>query len=259
MEKLNKTTVGNVVSKFGFATPQEATWKCEKCGEVQPVWMPSINRYRRGLCACQHAANEKRQEEFRMARLKALELERLRYTYGWLGPRWSDEGLAQKTFANFDVLRQPKAYEATLAFADIMQGTFILYGSYGTGKTHLLAALCQEMKTRETKCRFTTAPKLFAAIQYRIGSSEDYTSLVQQAINAPLLVIDDIDKAKHTDFREEIYFEIIDSRVVAGRPIAISTNKLDSLASYVGGACASRLQVGQIAIEMSGKDYREGL
>jgi DNA replication protein DnaC len=74
-----------------------------------------------------------------------------------------------------------------------------------------------------------------------------------------LLVIYDLDKAKHSEFREEIYFEIIDERVKAGRPIAISTNRLDAIEDYVGGAVCSRLKIGQIPVEMRGVDYRENM
>ena len=256
MEKISEP-IKKFKQTFGYATPQEAIWTCDTCGEVQPRYLTAIDRYMRGSCACQRAEIEAERERERMARYRAMEVKSRQYTYAWLGPRWSDEALASKTLANFDVLRQPRAYEAVLAFADLMQGTLVLYGSYGTGKTHLLAALCQEMKEREKSARFTTAPKLFAAIQYHIGQNQDYTVLIQKAIEAPLLVIDDVDKAKWSEFREEVYFEIIDSRVNAHKPIAISTNKLDDLASYVGGACASRLAIGQLAVEMNGVDYRK--
>lgn len=256
MMEATRTIVPKVKHKFGFATPQEATWTCEKCGEVQPRYLSAIDRYMRAMCVCQRAEIERQRAEEEMQKKRAEAEARIRYTYGWLGSRWSDEALAQKSFTNFEVLRQIKAYEATLAFADIMEGCLILYGSYGTGKTHLLAALCQEMTKRGRSCRFTTAPKLFSAIQFCIGRNEEYTHLIQKAIEAPFLVLDDVDKAKWTEFREEVYFEIIDSRVNAGRPLALSTNRLDDLESYVGGACASRLSIGRIAIEMVGDDYR---
>jgi DNA replication protein DnaC len=69
-------------------------------------------------------------------------------------------------------------------------------------------------------------------------------------------VIDDVEKAKHSEFTEEVYFEIVDERTKAGRPIAISTNRLGDLEQYVGGAVCSRLSIGQIAVEMMGADYR---
>lgn len=248
------------VSRFGFATPQEATWTCDVCGETpQPRWLQAINRYMKSSCACQRAKFAQQHEEERQAEKRAREAQRRRLIYGWLGHEFSCEDLGEKTFSNFEVLRQPAAYQMVLEFADIMIGTLILHSEgYGTGKTHLLAALCQELSTRErsTRCLFATAPMLFKAISRRIAQKEDYTDLLQKAITTPLLVLDDVDKAKLSEFREEIYFDIIDGRVNAHRPIALSTNRLDELAKYVGPASASRLSIGQIPVVLTGRDYR---
>lgn len=179
-----------------------------------------------------------------------------RRAFSWLGGRFSLRDLTEKTFANFDTSRQPQALEMVQVFADTLTGSCILHGAFGTGKTHLLAGLCNDLLSRQIACLFTTAPNLFAAIQSYIANSEDYSHLIDKAIRAPLLIIDDVDKAKRSDFREEIYFEIIDARVNAHRPIALSTNRLSELDQFMGGACVSRLAIGQIAIEMTGTDYR---
>jgi DNA replication protein DnaC len=190
-----------------------------------------------------------------------MRAEAMQHTYTWLGARWADSDLVAKTFATFQVERQARAYEAAQAFVANPEGTLVLYGTFGTGKTHLLAAICNASlhQQKPTKSLFTTSPNLFAAIQARIQAKEDYTGILTAAIQTPLLVLDDIDKAKWSEFREEVYFEMVDKRVKAGRPIAISTNKLDALAHYVGGAVCSRFKVGQIAIEMVGADFREEL
>lgn len=248
--------------------PEDYTWECragergeyhgeqvtyQGCGEIAPI-ETRPGRYVRRSCACERAAvaqagsntvswNEKQIQE----------------TYAWLGLKWSDAMLAKKTFATFQADRQQEAFEMARAFADIMAGTFILHGPYGTGKTHLLAALCNELRKRGKSTLFVTAPKLFTVIQERVSLRESYVPLITKAIRTPLLVLDDIDKAKHTDFREEVYFAIIDERVKLGLPMAISTNRLAELKDFVGGAVASRLGIGQISVEMTGEDYRKEL
>ncbi len=227
---------GHLAPKFlqGFpATPEEARWTCSRCGVIEPKPLTAFGttRYFKQQCACQIATKvlierEERQREFTAAQ-SAL-------TYSWLGGRWSDRDLVSKTFETFQMHRQPEAIEWCKYFMQEMKGTLVFYGTFGTGKTHLLAAICNAV--REDKAiasRFVTAPKLFSAIQSRIQAREDYSSLIVSAIKTPLLVIDDIDKAKWSEFREEIYFEIVDERVKAGRPMAISTNRVEILADYV--------------------------
>lgn len=243
-------------------SPEEAEYVCEACGnavEPRTVRYGEETRYSRAKCPCR-VAEEKRVEQEKI-RAEILDAQS-RHTYSWLGSRWSDAALRTKSFESFDHSKQEKAYEAARMFANHPCGTLVLHGTYGTGKTHLLAAVCNKALYNRPKpiySLFTTSPKLFAAIQERIQRNEEYFPLIDRAIQTPLLVLDDIDKAKWSEFREEIYFAIIDERVKAERPIAISTNRLQDLASFVGGAVCSRLKIGQIEVEMTGDDYREEL
>ena len=188
----------------------------------------------------------------------AADLLRSRYktAYEWLGSPWTDADLQKKTLANFDATKQPKAVEAIKVFAEDTQGTLILYGPFGVGKTHLLAALCNLLVEVGKSPRFTTAPNLFAALQHRTRNNQDHVDLIRSASTCPLLLIDDMDKARWSEFREEMYFAIIDNRVKRELPTAISTNRLTEIATFTGGAVASRLTIGQLAIELKGEDQR---
>lgn len=244
-------------SAFGKERAEECAWTCDVCGPVPAHRIASNGRYIAGICQCQKLA---RSEFAAQKQQRELTAQRT-WTYDWFGGFRvdSDEvaASASRTFDGFESRRQPLALESTLNFADMLSGSLVLYGSYGTGKTHLLTALCQELNQRCVFCRFTTAPTLFAAIGWHISHNKDYSDLIRRAVSAPVLVIDDIDKARYSEFREEIYFNILDSRVTASRPTAISTNRLDELEKYMGGACVSRLSLGQIAEEMIGADYRK--
>jgi DNA replication protein DnaC len=250
------------------------TWECKKgepgtyenvsyvhrgYGIVEPVFLEDLNRYRRDTCPCEREARDlNRKIKDQNARARKIDALR-RDTFEWLGKAWADAGLEVKTFAKFDQKRQPEAFALTQGFRDIMRGTLILHGSFGIGKTHLLAALCNALHEREKACLFASSTKLFAAIQDLVGRKESYVSLLNRAMNTPLLVLDDIDKAKATDFRQEIYFAIMDERTRRELPTAISTNRLAELENLVGGAVCSRFKIGQIGIEMTGSDYRAEL
>jgi DNA replication protein DnaC len=248
------------VRRLGTNDPAEIEalrWTCEVHGVMEPRLVMfsgrPTGRYARRGCSC---AEIKEEQARRESEQRQWMLQNTRRAYGWLGGRWTDREMEKKTFANFDTSRQSRAYEMVRLFEEIMAGALVLYGPFGTGKTHLLASLCNALLARRIAARFTTAPKLFAAIQAHIAGSEDYSYLISDAIHADVLAIDDVDKAKRTDFREEVYFNIIDERVKSKRPIALSTNRLTDLEQFVGGACVSRLSIGQIAVEMTGKDYR---
>lgn len=240
--------------------PQEATWECSTCGTIEPHCfdVEGIKHYgRRQLCPCQEKEKERQEKE--QQRREWVEVQ-TKHTYSWLGSQWSDVSLREKTFNNFDAKRQPEAYEMAQLYAANPSGNLVLYGTFGTGKTHLLAAICNEALVRHGRTSlFVTAPDLFAAMLQKIANSTDYYEVADKAAKVPIFIIDDIDKSKWSEFKEDIYFYIIDKRIKRGLPTAISTNKLDELSKFVGGAVASRLKIGQIPVEMIGADYREEL
>jgi DNA replication protein DnaC len=259
MQKFHRTmNESSVVQRFSARTQEEATRICPNCGTIpgREILLQGTVRYVSGICACRRAAHE--QEIYDQRRFEWMEGQKRR-TFSWLGERWEDRALLEKTLANFDSRPQSQAYQAVQDFIMEMRGNLVLHGTWGTGKTHLLAAICNEVRQLERSSLFVSVLKLFWAIQGKIANHEDYTQILTSAIQTNLLVLDDVDKAEYSKFRGEIYFQIVDERVKAGRPIAISTNRLDELEKYVGGAVCSRLKVGQIDVPMIGIDYRETL
>ncbi|MBO0793891.1 MAG: ATP-binding protein, partial [Ktedonobacteraceae bacterium] len=143
------------------------------------------------------------------------------------------------------------------AFAFNPQGNLLLYGPYGLGKTHLLAALANLRRAAGRPCLFASAVTLFDAIQEQVSNNEDYHRLIKQAIQTPLLLLDDPDKPKWSEFREEIYYQLIDGRTRRGLPLALASNCAPAeLDQYIGGAARSRLMMGMIPVPISGSDYR---
>ena len=78
-----------------------------------------------------------------------------------------------------------------------------------------------------------------------------------RAITTPLLLLDDVDKPKPSEFRQEMYYQIIDGRSRTGRPLVISFNcALMELGRWIGGAARSRLFIGLTPVHLTGDDYR---
>jgi DNA replication protein DnaC len=244
------------IARRGFATRDEALIECENCGEVEPYHVKLTGRWLKGTCACQIAERERQERaKIRMAWITSQG----RQNFDWLRPEPSDSALMEKTFDNFEYARQPLAFDTVQFFLSKspLTGSLILYSEgYGTGKTHLLAAIVNTLRVNGIAARFATAPKLFIAIQGRMDRNEEYQSILRKAIHTPMLILDDVDKAKPTEWKQDIYFHIINERVNRGLPIAISTNRVADLYIYVGGAACSRLSINQLEAQMEGIDYR---
>jgi DNA replication protein DnaC len=231
----------------------EKTRTCPTCGVVPPIALAD-GWYARRLCRCERVAFDAQQ--LRQLREEQRQI-RTALTYTWLGSAWSEPGLVAKNFATFQRERQPDAYELAQAFAVQLEGTLALYGSYGTGKTHLLAAIANAVTAAGRTCRFASLVSLFDALQERIQQGQDYHDLLRQAIGAPLLVLDDLDKLKPSEFREETLYKLLNGRTTAGLPLALSANSApDELVRWIGAAGRSRLMDRLIPVPMNGPDYR---
>jgi DNA replication protein DnaC len=233
--------------------PAEKTWTCPRCGVVPPLAFAG-GWYARRPCRCEETAREAEE----LARLRAqVASARAALTYTWLGRAWAEPRLAARTFATFQRERQPEGYDQARTFAEQPQGTLAFYGSFGTGKTHLLAAIANAQVERGHAARFASAVSLFDALQERLQWGQDYHGLLRQAITAPLLLLDDVDKLKPSEFREETLYKLLNGRHVAGLPLALSSNNPpEALARWIGEGGRSRLMAGLVPVEMNGPDYR---
>lgn len=241
------------------ADPEQMSYQCPTCGFVPPIsW--GRGYYARGSCACRRRAIEEQEAAQLRQQLVALRQQQLAAAvYGWLGQHWRQEGLSEKRFDTFDWQRQPTGYSQAVSFADSPTGVLYLYGGYGVGKTHLLAAIANRRCELGQAALFASVVTLFDAIQDRIRHEEDYHDLLRRAIATPLLILDDLDKPKPSEFRQEMLYQIVDGRSRGSLPIALSGNcEPKALDALVGGATRSRLMQDMVAVEMTGPDYRRG-
>jgi len=243
--------------------PKKKTWKCSTCGTIAPIALCD-GVYVRRRCACEQQVEERRQREAAPRTLaQALAQAQAEQVYTWLGRAWVNAQDTRKleacTFATFEQTRQREAYTQARLFTATPTGVLALYGDFGLGKTHLLAAIANAHRVAGRACLYASAATLFDAIQDRLGQDKDYHDLLRRALSTPLLLLDDVDKPKVSEFRQEVYYQIIDGRTRRGLPIALSSNcSPTELTPYVGGAARSRLMAGLIPAPCSGKDYRLG-
>lgn len=249
--------------------PSELCWTCAVCGPVAPLCLPT-GRWIKRSCQCQRREEQQRQQE--ETRQRWLHEQAARTFGGWVGGRLVDDQITRemssKTFERYDALRQPEAFEKAFAFAQQPRGNLLFYGDYGSGKTHLEAAICNHIREAASHLPagqrhlknsiFISAPQFFQAYEEtrRATDQTHHIRLMQQVLSAPLLILDDIDKSRPTESRWETYWLIFDARSLAKRPTVLSTNKREELDRYIGAASLSRLSRSLVAVRMVGDDYR---
>lgn len=180
---------------------------------------------------------ERRQAEERQRQAEEAERVRrkIRKIIGESGMR---ERFLNRTFENFTVTEQNgAAYEITKTYADTFEeklpaedkkmdrnGLFIM-GSIGVGKTHLVAAIANQLMSQGVPVICMTMIDLLDRIKrtYDKGAiSEGEVLKLYETI--PLLIIDDMGKEQPTEWGVSKIYTIINSRYEGYMPTIVTTN-----------------------------------
>jgi DNA replication protein DnaC len=136
----------------------------------------------------------------------------------------------------------------------------ILVGNVGTGKTHLCAAVA---KTRPGTMMGTAVewindfraeaagriprhfgvPKVEASYNPAVYvPPKAPPTVMDRAMDAPLVIIDDVGAHRATDFAEEQLYQLIDYRTANRLCLVVSTNMTDSQIGEINPRVADRLR-----------------
>lgn len=188
------------------------------------------------------------------------------------------ERFAERTFATFDVQARniekggPEALAAAREVADepARRGLW-LFSPPGLGKSHLAAAIVNEVTSRGVPAAFTTALRLLDRLRdtytdrghVRAGELD----VIQRLIDVPVLVVDDIDKARFTGWASERMYAVVNGRYEKMRRIIVTSNltpatlvlrwREQGIDEVIGDAIADRLRpmCGTFR-ELAGMSYR---
>ncbi|PTX53967.1 DNA replication protein DnaC [Melghirimyces profundicolus] len=117
------------------------------------------------------------------------------------------------------------------------------HNNFGMGKTHLQIAAAKELIKRGKAVLVVSDVMLMEELmQAKRVDGVELNRILGAVIQTPVLVWDDIGKSNPSDPRRSMYFQIIDERYKAQRPILFSSNEdPETLEDRIGHAATSRL------------------
>lgn len=186
----------------------------------------------RCICTCQKEAMEReeqqRQQTERMRRIESLRRASL------LGEEYMDA-----TFSSTDIYSPEYAaiYARCEKFCQVAKEVLkkghgiYLYGSKGTGKTHLTACMANELLKKGYPTLFTSMGEISKAIRstYNRQSTETEQDFMARLTNVDFLFIDDFGTERLTKGDEDLWlqekvFDIVNTRYNNRKPMVFTSN-----------------------------------
>lgn len=178
-----------------------------------------------------------------------------------------------KTFQSFDG-KQPGVQEAVQVAGEFaamlasdddarvrvgdLPSWLVLRGGYGTGKTHLAAAIAHYVKDAGHTVYFAVVPELLDHLRSAFAPGKDlsYDEMFDYIREVQLLVLDDLGAENGTAWATEKLFQLINYRYNNRFPTVITTN--NQLQSHMDERVRSRLNDRSLVrdIVINAKDFR---
>lgn len=149
------------------------------------------------------------------------------------------------------------AYQNSKSFAADPKGWLFLTGKFGCGKTHLAAAIANEIIQNGTPTLFLTVPDLLDWLRYAFSGQEvSFEARFTEIRDVPFLVLDDLGTQNATAWAEEKLFQIMNHRYVNKLPTVITSNlEVAEIDERISSRLNDRDLVNQITI--TALDYRD--
>lgn len=142
---------------------------------------------------------------------------------------------------------------------DVSSENLFFYGNSGLGKTFLSNCIAKDLLDKEKLVIYQTAANLIELLkEAKFDTESEYTkSKYDNIFECELLIIDDLGTEYITEFSQMELYNIINSRLLSGRKMLISTNlSLDNIYNTYSERIVSRIFGNFTAYNFYGSDIR---
>lgn len=230
---------------------------CGKCNTPKQTRVEVFGKVRTPYCLCKCEVEKRQKEDEERERIafekRIQNMRRVGFPDDEM-QKWTFEkddranehitGVALKYVENFETMRGSGK-------------GLVFYGTVGTGKTFVAACIANALIDKGFPCLVTNLSRLINTISGMYDGKQEYIDGLNRF---SLLVIDDLATEADTEYRNEIVYNIIDSRYRAGLPLIITTNltgeEMKNAADIKKQRIYSRIFETCIPLEVKGVDRR---
>ncbi|HJR79566.1 MAG TPA: ATP-binding protein [Anaerolineales bacterium] len=225
---------------------------CPHCGGLGylradvPIDHPNFGRLQICVCRQRDVSEQVRNRLYSLSHLEELK----GLTFESFQPR-GQTGLGEMQANSLEM-----AFNQARHYAQNLNGWLLLRGGYGSGKTHLAAAISNFAVGMGVPTLFLTVPDLLDMLRFSYDSEDTtFERRFDEIRNAPLLVLDDFGTQNVTGWAQEKLFQIINFRYINKLPLVVTTNLgLDDIEARIRSRLTDPGLVSDVRI--NAPDYR---
>ena len=225
---------------------------CPRCGDTG--WVGAA------MCSClrELCAQEQIRELSKLLDLGEQSFETFQVDY-YSDAYWPDKGTSPRE--RMEMIKDI-CYNYAVKFDRFFTKNLFLSGPPGLGKTFLSACIARTVAEEGHSVVYDTAANIFAQFEARkfqrdSADGQEARDETRRYLNCDLLILDDLGSELTTQFTQSALYELINTRLVAGRHTVISSNlSMEETARRYSPQIASRLEGEYHVLHFFGEDIR---
>ncbi len=246
-----------------YINPDDGLKYCGKCHTPKEALFPEHTRFggldrHPVLCKCATEEKERQDAERRnFERLSRISLLRSEAFHDIPAAGWRFENAAAMTTQ----LAKARSYaENWDAFS--RDGVGLLpFGDVGTGKSYAAGCIANALIERMVTVLFVPMSDVVNRMQGNFGADRD--NYMKHLMRPELLVLDDLGAERNTSFGKERVFDVINRRLLSGKPMIITTNitltAMKNAADLDDRRIYDRIRQACMPIQFNGVNFRTGI
>ena len=257
IDGIERKAAAEIKAEQGDYYGDDGLLMCGKCNTPKQTRVRIFDKERTPMCLCRCEVEKRDREE---AARKRLEFEKQVKEYRRMG--FPESKMQYWTFANDDGENEhiSKVVRNYFDNFDRMRSDgkgLLLFGKTGTGKSYAAACVANALIDRGIPVFMTNFARIRGTLQGLFDGRQEYLDSFNRF---PLLILDDLAAESKSEYMQEIVYEVVNNRYLAGLPLIVTTNltadELKHPADVTNQRTFSRLFEMCIPIHVEGDDRR---
>ena len=244
-----------------YIDPSDGLKYCGKCHTPKEAFYPADLQnqgFHKHPVMCQCAAEKRDREE-----AERREYERMSYMTMLRSEAFRDIPAAGWRFDHAVVTPQlAKAKEYAANWDSFKQDGIglLLFGDVGTGKSYAAGCVANALIDRLESVLFVGMSDVVNRMQGNFGTDRDH--YMKSLMRPDLLILDDLGAERNTSFGKERVFDVVDKRLLTGKPMIVTTNiplsVMKQAADLDDRRIFDRILEVCVPIRFDGENFRKG-